>query len=914
MQKNPFVFILFFLIIPTFLIAQNQVNGIVLDNDENPIPGAELFNETSDIIATTNLNGKFSFEVISKKSFQIQIVAPYFLTKTMIIDPQDNRDLRIELIPDSGNQEETDFQVITLSNDEVDEGLGSQNVSSILQASRDVFANTTAFQFNVARFRARGYNGNYSRNFMNGMPVNDLDDGRVNWSYWGGLNDVLRARQATYGLEESEFSVGDLGGAQNIDLRARYQRSQIRPSFAISNRTYRNRAMFTYSSGVIDNKYAISVSGSKRWGNEGFVDATFYDAYSYFLSFDYLLNEKHTLNIVAFGAPTQRGRGGASVQEMNDISGSNYYNSYWGYQNGKKRNSRVYNSFQPIFMLRHDYSINNKLELNTTIAGQVGRFGSSRLDWYNVSDPRPDYYRNLPSFYSATPEIAQKITEHLSIEENRQLDWAYFYYINQNKIEDFSNANGIEGNVVSGYRSKYIIAEQRFDDQKLSINSIFKYIPDAQYRINGGFTAMHERNHNFQSILDLLGGDYYVDIDRFAERDFPSNSDEIQNDLNIPNKISYVGDVFGFDYNTITQRGLLWGQIDYLTSRFDAFLGIETSYTRFWREGFMRNGKFPDSSFGKSAINDFLNYSLKGGVSLKIDGRNYINILGLHQTNAPFTRYAFISPRTRDEVVPNLVSSKVYSGEISYHHKSPLLKAKFSAYYTLINDQTEVNSFYHDELRGFVNFILTDIDQRHTGIEVAGDLKLSTTLSLVAAASIGEYIYTSRPLATISQDNNAMLLEENQTIYQKNFFLPNTPQQAYTIGLNYNSPKYWFLNANFNYFDQMYLDFNPTRRTENAVYGLIKNENPELWEDIIFQERIPSNFTVDLFGGKSWRIKDQYIYLTIGVNNLLNNQNFIIGGYEQSRFDFEGKDVSRFPPRYFYAYGTNYFIGVSFRL
>ena len=328
----------------------------------------------------------------------------------------------------------------------------------------------------------------------------------------------------------------------------------------------------------------------------------------------------------------------------------------------------------------------------------------------------------------------------------------------------------------------------------------------------------------------------------------------------------------------------------------------------------MKNGKFPVNSFGKSELSAFGNYGVKGGISYKIDGRNYVNAISSFQTKAPYTRFSFVSPRTRHDVVDDLISSKIFSSELSYNHKSPLIKAKLSAYYTTLNDQTEVNSFYHDELRGFVNFILTDIDERHMGIEAAADLKLSTTLSVVGAAAIGDYVYTSRPSATISQDNNAALLEEDQTIYQKDFFVPNTPQQAYTLGLKYNSPKYWFLNVNFNYFDQMYLDFNPTRRTQETVGELVKTDDIELWEDILFQERIPANYTMDIFGGKSWKIGQRFIYLTVGINNILNNQNFIIGGYEQSRYDFENNDVNRFPPRYFYAYGANFFMGLSFRL
>ncbi len=913
MHKIPYLSTLIFLLHFSVASAQFQLSGFISDNENNPIAGAEIFDEKEVLLSTSDVSGHYVIEFRNNEDVKIIISAPYFAEKSVIV-PANSAELNIQLEYESGSLEETDFQVISLSLDEVNEGSSAQNVSSILQASRDVFASITAFQFNVARFRVRGLDGGYTRMLLNGMPVNDLDDGRVNWSYWGGLNDVLRNTQSTYGLEESEYSFGDIAGTQSIDLRASYQRKQIRPSFAISNRTYRNRAMFTYSTGIVDSKYALSVSASRRWGQEGFVDATFYDGYSYFLSFDYYLNKKNSLNFVALGSPTQRGRGGASVQEMYDLAGSNYYNSYWGYQNGEKRNSRVYNSFQPIFMVRHDLKVNKNFDIMNTVSFQTGRFGSSRLDWYNVADPRPDYYRNLPSFYKDSPEIASLISDYYSEEANRQIDWEYLYFINQNQTEDFQNANGVEGAVASGYRAKYILGEQRFDAQKFSFNSNFNYRAGDKIKLNGGLIYMNEVNHNFQSVLDLLGGDYYVDIDRFAERDFAPNSDEIQNDLRTPNKITFEGDTYGFDYNNVTNFGSLWSVGKYSTRKIDAFIGGEVSYTQFWREGFMQNGRFPDSSFGKSEVSAFTNYGVKGGLSYKIDGRNYINLLGLYRTKAPYTRFAFVSPRTRHETVDNLVSSKLFSSELTYHHKSPLLKAKLSAFFVSLNDQTEVNSFYHDELRGFVNFILTDIDEQHAGIEVAADVKLSTTLSAVGAASVGQYIYTSRPNATISQDNNAELLAVDQVIYQKNFFVPNTPQQAYTVGLKYNSPKYWFLNVNFNYFNQIYLDFNPTRRTQDAVGNLIKSDNTELWEDIIFQERAPANYTADIFGGKSWKIGRRFIYLTVGINNILNNQNFVIGGYEQNRFDFDTLDVERFPPRYFYAYGANYFIGLSFRL
>ncbi|WP_235298893.1 carboxypeptidase-like regulatory domain-containing protein [Portibacter marinus] len=910
MHRIPLMLILAFLSHFSSIVGQFSVSGVVLDEQNNPLPGVAIYSISEDLISTSNEDGRFELNFLSNNPQQIKFADSNFEEQIRIVD-ENTTDLVVVLRSIAASLEETDFQVITLSDDELEVGGSSQNISSILQASNDVFVNNTAFQFNVARFNARGLGVHDSRMFLNGMPVNDLDDGRINWSYWGGLNDVLRNRRSNYGLGNIEYSFGDLAGTQSIDLRARYQRKQIRPSFAVSNRSYRNRAMFTYSTGLKDNKYALTVSGSRRWGNEGYIDATFYDAWSYFLSFDYKISETHALNFVALGAPTERGRSGASVQELYDLAGSNYYNSYWGYQNGQKRNSRVYNTFQPIFMLRHDYE-KTDLRVSTTVAYQTGRFGSSRLDWYNTSDPRPDYYRNLPSFYEDSPEIAQKITERYQNEAERQIDWDYLYFINKNTTEDFFDDAG--NLVASGHRARYLLGEQRFDADKFTFNTNLNYKFTNQLLIDGGAIFIQEDNHNFQSALDLLGADYYIDIDRFAERDFKPDSDELQNDLNNPNKIVSEGDIYGFDYNTLTRNARLWTQVAYKSPKLDAYIGGEIGQASFWRVGNMRNGKFPDNSFGKSEVSVFSTFGVKGGLSYKLNGRNYINLSSMYLTKPPLTRFAFVSPRTRHDVAPSLEVSKNLSSELTYHHRSPGAKIKLSAYYSTQLDITEVSSFYHDELRGFVNFIVSDIDYRQMGIEAAADIKLSTTLSLVGAAAIGDYLYTSRPSATISQDNNAELLEVDQTIYTNNFFIHSTPQNAYTLGLKYNSPRYWFLNLNFNYFDKMYLSFNPTRRTQNAVAELIKEENIELWQDILYQEKLPANYTADLFGGKSWKIGQRFIYLTVGINNILNNTNFITGGYEQNRFDFENLDVDRFPPRYFYAYGTNYFIGLSFRL
>ena len=156
-------------------------------------------------------------------------------------------------------------------------------------------------------------------------------------------------------------------------------------------------------------------------------------------------------------------------------------------------------------------------------------------------------------------------------------------------------------------------------------------------------------------------------------------------------------------------------------------------------------------------------------------------------------------------------------------------------------------------------------------------------------------------------------------IYSQNFRIP-TPQEAYTVGLDYRSPKFWFVNVNFNYFDNMYLDYNPLRRTSSAVSGV--DPADQLWHDIIDQEKLKAQYTLDAFAGYSWLMNNKFkkslkkrtfLVLNAGVNNILDNKNIVSGGYEQLRFDFAEKDVDKFPAKRFYAYGLNYFVSVGIR-
>lgn len=815
-----------------------------------------------------------------------------------------------------GFGEEIDIAIITLNGEDIGgEGDQSDQYSSILTAGRDPFNAAAAFNFSGGRFYARGYNNEDRLVYLNGFAVNDLDDGRVFWGAWGGLNDVLRNQTISNTLQATSFSFGGVGGANSIDTRASLQRPGTRIVFNNSNRTYTNRVMVTHNSGEMANGWSYSLSASRRWGSSGYIEGTFYDAVSGFLSVEKKISNKHSLGITVLDSPSSRGAFSGSVQEAYDLAGSNYYNANWGFQNGEVRNSRVNTVNQPIAILRHDWSANDRISVTTSAAGQVGTFGTTRLEWYGANDPRPDYYRKLPSFYRADGlnDIADDVAAKFSgSPEGRQLDWDRMYLINQGRNVTVENAND-SGESLTGPLAAYLIAEQHFDNEKYNFNSVIEAVVSDNFTINGGINFLYENVHNYKIIDDLLGADFFVDLDEFALRDFPGSPELAQNDLQNLNRIVYEGDKFGWNYDIVTQKAGGWLQGQLSIKQFDLFAAGEVSNTSFYRNSFYQNGKFPDSSLGKSETNTFNNYGLKAGVTYKIDGRNYLYGVGTARTRAPFSRFAYLSPRTRHETVKDLQSETIQGLELGYIFRYAGLKGRVSGYYTTFANQIENSSFYDDQQRTFVNFILAGVDKTHQGIELGLEAALTSTLSVEFAAAIGANQYTSRPLGTYTQDNDANIIAEDRTLYIKNFYVPG-PQQAYTVGLDYRSPKYWFVSLNVNYFRNIYLDFNPDRRTDEAVSQLLLPDRQELFEQIIQQEKLPNQYTVDFFGGKSWRINyDYFLNLTVGVNNVLNNKGFRTGGFEQGRFDYEGLNVDRFPPRYFYAFGTTYSAGLTLR-
>jgi len=902
--------LLFIGLIQAMIMAQNPISGTVLNNSSGvPLEDVKVMEKSSLNSTLTDKNGHFILDGLATGKVTLVFSKENVLesTEKTITIPQGGMDIGNFGV--NAYVESDEIQTITLedlneSDDNSDDG---SDIYGLLSSSRDPFLNAVRYGVGGRRFRIRGMDSENRIDYLNGMPINKMHDGRTDFYDFGGLNDVLRRQDNDFGLSPGIFSFGSTLGSWSIDTRASSQRKQKRISYAVSNRSYQNRVMGVFSTGMMSNGLALTASASHRWGKQGYVEGTYYENTAYYLSVDKKMNNKHLFNLTVLGSPGKRGRSGVTVEEVREITGNNFYNPKWGYQQGKVRNAEVDNNHSPIVTFRHDWTAGQNTRITSTIGYQFGRSGRTRLNWQQAADPRPDYYNYLPSA-ARDSSLQVRLTGYLKDNPDAlQLNWGKMYNANFNSYGTIENANGIAGKTVSGKIARYFVEESRIDNLERSFNTVIEHRFTDRIGLNGGFTYRNAKVHYFNTVNDLLGADFVHDIDKYNI----SIADPLsfQPDVNIPNKVAKEGDIIGYDYIAKLNQAKMWGQLKYQGRQIDLFSAWEFSQNTMQRVGNMKNGHFQDNSFGDGTINKFNNYGVKGGVTYKLNGRNYLFANAYMGTRAPFFRDSYLSPRTREQLVEGLDNESLTSIEGGYVLNSPYLKARVTGYYYTRENRTRTITFFADLSSidfKFGSLALSGMNTRNVGTEIAIEGRVTPTITLTGVASIGQHLITSRPNAVFTVDDNAEEIEVG-TVYWKGYRVSNTPQKVYSLRLSYNSPKFWFASLTGGYSEDLWLDVSPLRKTVAAVDRFTTANDPERLR-LLKQEELPGAFTLDFFGGKSFKFGDKFLYFNLGVSNILDDTNIRTGGFEQLRID-----PDRFPNKYFYSYGMTYFASAALR-
>lgn len=850
---------------------------LVKEGTTNVIVGAVITLGNQNITTTSNLNGEFSLTYLEPGDEEIIIDADGFVGTIELYSLEEgqttdmgNISLKEDIAKEAQEEVLLNLQEAELNDDEGK----SQSQASASSASTDVFNSITSFAWSSARYRNRGYNQTYEQNYINGLSFNSAERGTFNFSAMGGLNDASRNRETVNPIEANNFTFGSLGKNTNYLMNASRFAQGWKVGVAGTNRNYKAAVRATYASGVLPSGWAFIGQLAFRFSpytkQKGIIgEGIDYYSLGYFFGAEKLWDNGNKLSIVTFGAPTQRGQSAGVTQEAYDLTGSINYNPYWGYQNGKIRNSRIVKSFDPTAIVSFDWKVNKDNMLKFAVGYHYSWYSNSALQWYNAPNPAPDYIRNMPSFlwdgqiaYSSSDQLYHMYGDGA---DGKHFPYGNFIGANYNGYEMGEGHMGADGtqlgptidpkvydNLVNLWKKRdnattqivwddlyaanlgnnvlnpngcahYLVERRHNNIQEGAANVNYTYTGTQHLKITAGLEAKYSQGIHFKTVDDLLGGNQWIDMDPFADRDIKElatnlgmTQEEIEhvkmnNVASDYNTVKKQGDKFGYDYRINMSTERVWMQNEWSFNEFDFYYGIQATYSTMQRTTNMINGRaaylvnlsMVNGTYEKDAVkyfgpsyqtivNQIANKTLKAnttwmgtmhhfvdpavklGATYKINGRNRLRVNAIAQTVAPLARDAYISSRVHDRVVDNIylhdnakslsdyyaASEKSVGADLTYEFNYPVIRGRITGFYSQFWGGTELNGYYDDEASTFVNQVITGINRRHMGIEAAAAVKLGTYFTLTGAVSVGDYRYISNGYAVTTAENGMALAQD----------------------------------------------------------------------------------------------------------------------------------------------------------
>ena len=815
-----------------------------------------------------------------------------------------------------GQDATVDESAFTFTESQLGEDDNVSQEVTVLGMNSNAYASEVGYKWSPARFKFRAYNSKYNDIYINGNPANDAERGEFRYSLVGGLNNQTRGVEASLPFEDNIFAMTSLGGSNNYNFRPSAMPAGHRLSVAGANRNYIFRGMYNYSSGYNAKGWAWSMGLTYRYAGEGYVEGTFYNALSYYLGVEKMFNPQHSLSLVTWGNPTERGAQAASTDEMYWLANDRFYNPNWGYQNGKKRNSRIIHDWAPSALLTWDWNIDHTAKLTTTLFGKYAMYSSSRLNSNNPTNPSPDYYSLMPSYNynvwdptdtdnrtASGLEAWQASYDYLSASKaNRQINWDQLYFSNK---------------AVSAQGGDAMYYLQAYHDDQLTISlasSLNKQLSKTQ-KLNAGFNLSTNKGMHYQTMEDLLGASTFHNVNTYVVGTYLSSDMQAMYDADHPNKEIKVGDRFAYDYNIFVNRMNLWATYAENFGPLHYFLSGRIGGETLQREGMMRNGLALNNSLGKSKTASFLDGGGKFGAMLNMGkGVTFMGGIG-YEKKAPVARSAFAAPQMNNDFVRDLRNEDVFSSELGLQLETSWVHANLNAYYSRLGHVAEYSMYYDDSQNSFSYVSINGIKKVYYGLELGLNFKVNSTFNIKALGALTEakYINDADVAYVKSQDGKSY----NDVVLSRGMHEGCTPLSAASIDLNYHSGG-WFIDLIGNYYDRIYLYYTPVTRyaSENLLRDDLGNDSYNRYD----QAKGDGGFMLDASIGRSIYLKRGSLSINLMLTNILNNTKIVTGGMEQNRKDRKNvndEDMRAYKfqksPKKFYANGTNGMLIVTYK-
>jgi hypothetical protein len=797
------------LISTSIIFAQTKLSGKVVDETNQPLPGATVVLKGTQSGASTDFDGNFTFET-SSTSGTILVSFVGYEAKSFTFNGNKNFGT-IALKPSAESLEEivitatsfaidrkTPVAVSTVKADVIENKLGSQEFPEILKSTPGVYATKSGGGFGDGRLNLRGFNSENVAVLINGVPVNDMENGRVYWSNWAGLSDVTSAMQVQRGLGAIKVAVPAIGGTVNILSKTTDIEKGGSIVTGVGNDGYQKYGA-TVSTGLLDNGFAATISASKTKG-DGYVDGTQFEGYNYFVNISKQLGDNHKLSLTSFGAPQRHGQrqNQSLISRYRNAESGIKFNPDWGLRDGNVVNveDNFYHKSQT--SLNHYWTINDNSDLSTALyaswgsGGGGGTAGDTGLFQQRIGGP------DQP--------------------------------IDIDNIVAINRANGLIGEGAAAY-----LRASRNDHSWFGLLSTYKTALNENLSFVAGLDLRTYVGEHFREVTDLLGADYALGT----------------SDVNNPNRALQVGDKMSYNNDGEVGWQGVFAQLEYDNDAIAGFVSAAFSNTSYRRIDYFN---YLDSDpLQETDKYNFEGYMIKGGANYNItEEHNIFANIGYFE-KAP--GFGAVFPRYNNEDINDKAENqKIFSAELGYGFRGEKFAANVNIYRTEWNDRTFSRSFQNpDGTLGFAN--LTGVNALHQGVEVDFTYRPNERFSAYGMLSLGDWTWSNNI-------ENVNILDEDQNVVQTvnliidGLKVSDAAQTTAALGFDYEVLDKTNFTVDFNYFANLFASYDPTSRG---------TAGPQAWE-------APEYTTFDMSIRHGFKIGDLDATLIGRMNNVFDTQ------------------------------------------
>lgn len=823
MRKFKNLLIAVLLISSTAIFAQTKLTGKVVDESNQPLPGASIVVKGTKTGASSDFNGNFTLETtVASGTLQVSFVG-YVSTSvtfngnanlgTISLKPSAESldEVVITGVIDVAKARYTPVAVSTIKASEIQEKLGSQEFPEILANTPSVYATKGGGGFGDSRINIRGFDQRNIAVMINGVPVNDMENSAVYWSNWAGLSDVTSAMQVQRGLGSSKLAISSVGGTINVVTRTSNMKAGGSIGSTFGNDAYM-KFQASYSTGKMQNGLSASVLLSSTTG-DGYVDGTKFEGQNYFIAFGYEFNDKHNIEFTFTGAPqwhNQRSfankledyiKYGDPVANEPNIK----YSSDWGYLNGKEYAWTRNFYHKPVASLNYDFKISEKTKLSSVLYGSWGRGGGTG----NIGKS-PFGFKTVDGLVPFDDFVAYNTGTYTFPSGNSTT----------------TLGTPLAPSAAVGHVGEYVTNRSTGFTRRASINSHDWYGAvinlntelTENLKLDFGVDARTYTGYHFRNINDRLGADVYYDNVNVNYQPTGRYLYETYSASPSLNPFTNVKDQEKIEYNNNGYVRWLgaFTQLEYATEKLSAFIQGAVS-----QQGFKREDTFiylESNPLYETDFENILGGNIKGGVNYNIDESNNVFVNSGFYSKQP--NFSAVYPNNKSILNENLTNEKVLGIEAGYGFRSAIFSANLNLYYTSWKDRYQRSTDSSvDNVGGYYDF--AGITEIHSGIELEVSAKPTPQLSLNGMVSIGDWNYDG-DVTSNRYDANNIQIGTGTTLYLDKVKVGDAAQVTASLGARYEILKGLNVDANYRVADKLYASIDPARFSSETNKGSLE--------------------------------------------------------------------------------------------